>query len=393
MSTLGGDSARHIVFVAPFGLRRKTTVWARTLPLAEHLVALGHTATILIPPWDSPETAGTCEQQNGVTLEQVRLTGGPAAILQRLLARISQLQPAVVQIVKPRAYAGLVQFWLWQRRNGHRWRIVLDVDDWEQAWASINRYSWPMARFLAWQEEWGFRHAHGITAASRWLMDAASRAAPSIPRLYLPNGVTRLLQPALRPPPDPAGPPRILFFSRFVEVDPEWLAAFWAAVWTELPTAELIIAGEPVQSWLAEPFRAALAGAPRVQWAGYVSRDHLPGLYASATCAIFPADPIPLHQAKCSVRLATTLLNGVPVIASAVGEQSYYGADGAASLVAAGATPQEFAAAVVQVLRQPAARALLRARAEEHLLRRYAWSGLADHLARFYADLLGDPHD
>ena len=33
----------RIAFVAPFGLGQKTTVWARTLPLARYLAAQGHT--------------------------------------------------------------------------------------------------------------------------------------------------------------------------------------------------------------------------------------------------------------------------------------------------------------------------------------------------------------
>ncbi len=386
MSTPGSSPHLNVVFVAPFGLRHKTTVWARTLPLAEQLVAKAHTATILIPPWDSPETAGTREERHGVTLEQVQLRGGLPATLKRLVTRVHELQPDIVHIVKPRAHAGLVQFWLWQRRRAHTWRLILDVDDWEQAWAGVNRYPWAVARFLAWQETWGLRHAHGVTAASHWLMDAVDRATPAIPRLYLPNGVTALPSPP--EPPRPGDPPRILFFSRFIEIAPSWLAAFWAAVQTQLPVAELIIAGEPVQPWLAQPFRAALSSATGVTWAGFVPRDQLPALYAAATCAIFPAAAIPLHQAKCSVRLATTLLHGVPVIASAVGEQSYYGAEEAAVLVPAAATPTEFAAAVVRVVQQPGARATLRARAEAHLLARYAWPDLTDRLTAFYAAIL-----
>jgi hypothetical protein len=65
----------------------------------------------------------------------------------------------------------------------------------------------------------------------------------------------------------------------------------------------------------------------------------LPSLYPHIGCAIFPAQPTVLQQAKCSVRLATTLLSGVPVVASAVGEQAAYGAEGAANLVPAGALP------------------------------------------------------
>ena len=106
------------------------------------------------------------------------------------------------------------------------------------------------------------------------------------------------------------------------------------------PTARLLVAGTPVQPGLDDAFRRAIAAlapgsAAPVEWLGYVQRDDLAAIYAAAGCAIFPADAVPLQQAKCSVRLATTLLAGMPVVASAVGEQVTYGADGAARLVPA----------------------------------------------------------
>jgi glycosyltransferase involved in cell wall biosynthesis len=393
----------RVFFVAPFGLKHKTTVWARTLPLAQALVAQGHSATILIPPWDSPEDAGTVESVGGVLMQQISLDGGLLASVRRLLQLIDQASPQIIHIVKPRAHAGLVQWWLWQRRlqdakqGKTKAKLILDVDDWEQAWNPVNRYNWLVGRFLAWQEEWGIRHADGITTASRWLETKVATVAPQIPRLYLPNGVNPL--PTL---PDefhhnasdssiPAHPPQVLFFTRFIEVAPSWLADFWKALHQEMPTVEFIIAGTPVQPWLAEPFQQSLAGLPQVKWLGYIQPEDLRQLYARATCAIFPAQAIPLLQAKCSVRLATTLLHGLPVIASDVGEQANYGADGAARLLPADATPVEFAHAVSEVIRNPTEYTALRAQATKRLITRYAWSHLTGQLIGFYTSLLDPP--
>jgi glycosyltransferase involved in cell wall biosynthesis len=94
-----------------------------------------------------------------------------------------------------------------------------------------------------------------------------------------------------------------------------------------------------------------------------------------------------LQQAKCSVRLATTLLSGVPVVASAVGEQAAYGAEGAANLVPAGASPEEFAAAVAAVLAAPSAQTRLSATARRRLLERYNWPALGDRLHAFYTEV------
>ncbi len=96
-------------------------------------------------------------------------------------------------------------------------------------------------------------------------------------------------------------------------------------------------------------------------------------LYARTACAIFPAAPVPLQQAKCSVRLATTLLRGTPVVASAVGEQANYGADGAAVLVPPDAPPAHFAGEVVRVLKNPVQQRELGTVAIHRLLERYAW--------------------
>ena len=386
----------RIAFVAPFGLGQKTTVWARTLPLARALAAQGHQATVLIPPWDTAADAGQCWVDHGVAVKNVATAGGPAAILARLLAELRQFPADVIHIVKPRAYAGLVQWWLWQaqRLRPAPYRLVLDVDDWEQAWAEVNSYPRLLARFLAWQEEWGLRHAAGITAASQWLVARAGEYAPHTPVLYLPNGVDF---DAPLPPEQEAGAAagrRVLFFSRFVEVSPDWLADFWLALSSRHQAAILVVAGKALQpareaAYSAALRRAAPAAWPRVQWLGYVQPHRLADLYASADCAIFPAANTPLHQAKCSVRLATTLLHGVPVVASAVGEQAAYGAAGAARLVPAAATPAEFAEAVSQVLGAPIDRSQMRLAARQRLRQHYEWADLGWRLNDFYTKILG----
>ena len=378
----------RIVFVAPFGLKHKTTVWARTLPIAQQLVAAGHTATILVPPWDSPEDAGQEEVIDGVRVVQLSVSGGLLPTVRRLLVATAQANPHIIHSVKPRAHAGLVQWWRWQRRAGSNAKLVLDVDDWEQAWNPVNRYNWFVGQFMAWQEEWGIRHADGITTASRWLTDKIATVAPQMPTLYLPNGVTPLTEPPVALPTEAAHSPQVLFFTRLVEVSPAWLHDFWAATRDLVPTAEFVIAGTPVQPWLAAPFHAAMADLPQVRWTGYVPTNQLRDLYAQATCAIFPAMPIPLLQAKCSVRLATTLLHGVPVIASAVGEQVSYGAEGAATFVPADATPTEFAQVVASVIHTPTDNVQTRDDATANLLTRYAWSRLTATLPAFYESLL-----
>jgi glycosyltransferase involved in cell wall biosynthesis len=72
------------------------------------------------------------------------------------------------------------------------------------------------------------------------------------------------------------------------------------------------------------------------------------------------------------------------VVASAVGEQAAYGAQGAATLLPPTATPAEFAQAVRQLLQNPAQRVAMIAQARQHLVDHYQWRMLGQTLTAFY---------
>jgi len=244
---------------------------------------------------------------------------------------------------------------------------------------------------LAWQEEWGIRHAHGVTAASRWLENRVHDYAPNTPVLYLPNGVAVTNAPIRPRQAAPGEPPTILLFSRFVEVDPAWMGEFWADMQAKTPTVRLIIAGQGIRPRHETAMRVVIeaatdpSGPSQVTWLGYVDASDLAAAVDEADCAIFPAANVPLNQAKCSVRLATTLMAGLPVVASAVGEQAHYGRGGAARLVAADASPADFAQAVADLLARPRDRAALAAQARDRLVKLYNWERLGEKLDGFYA--------
>ena len=389
--------SHRICFVAPFGLRLKGTVRARILPLAQELAQRGHEVMLLIPPWDSPDDAGKRWEEGRVRIVNVSVKGGLLLTVGRMVADVRRFRPHILHIVKPRAHAGLIQWLIWHMPNLTRRstvRIFLDVDDWEQAWEEAAGYSWPLARFLAWQEEWGLRHAHGITAASRWLEMRVNDYAPTTPVLYLPNGVAVNNAPIRPRQAAPGQPPTVLLFSRFVEVDPAWIGEFWTAMQQKVPNVRLIVAGQAIQPQHEAAMRIAIESAtlpstlsapPKVRWLGYVDPPALSAAVDSADCAIFPAADVPLNQAKCSVRLATTLMTGLPVVASAVGEQIGYAGEGAAWLVDAEASPADFAQAVADLLLAPPDRIALAAQARRHLADRYDWEKLGELLNDFYA--------
>jgi glycosyltransferase involved in cell wall biosynthesis len=151
----------------------------------------------------------------------------------------------------------------------------------------------------------------------------------------------------------------------------------------------LIVAGSALQPGREQVFQERMrylnpTCANQVGWLGYVSQDQQTTIFRTVDCAIFPAMNVPLLQAKCSVKLATTLLHGVPVVASAVGEQAAYGAEGAACLVDPAATPAEFAGAVASLLRQPACQQAMIDAARRRLGSTYDWSALGAKLENFY---------
>ena len=89
----------------------------------------------------------------------------------------------------------------------------------------------------------------------------------------------------------------------------------------QIPEAQLLIAGEAFQAGREALYKQAMLqtnplAAAQVEWLGYVQPATLPQLYAQVACAIFPSSRTPLLEAKCSVKLATTLLSGVPVVAT-----------------------------------------------------------------------------
>ncbi len=377
----------RIMFVAPFGMGRKTTVWARTLPLAAELAALGHTVRILVPPWDSPEEACTVLHHRRVTIQRVTVRGGLVLIVARMLWAIRAFQPEVLHFVKPRAYSGICQWLVHQSRILSQMSsslLLLDADDWEQAWnhqlATRPWVSW----FLAWQEEWGLRHAQGVTVASQWLGRRVRAYAPELPCLYLPNGATL---PSAIPTGPRQGPPTVLWFTRFVEIDPAWMTKFWSELQAQVPECQLLVAGAPVESGLEKAFQEALMPQTQerahVEWLGYVEPATLPDLYDRAHCAIVPARESAANLAKCSMRMLDVIANGMPCVASRVGEQARFGDLSQVTLLDATVTSSMFVAAVVARLHHPGTPGSQNARD----MRVPTWPVLARYLDHFYRTL------
>ncbi len=404
---------QHFLFVGTFGLRPKGTLSRRALPLAQALARRGHAVTLLAPPWDWPADAGRCEQMGGVEVVQVRVNGGPLAILARLLMAIWRRRPTVVVACKPKGYSGLVLWCLWWQRRLGAWRgqLWLDVDDWEAGWNERLAYPRPLAMLFAWQEPWCLAHADRVTAASRWLQVYAAAVRQTNPAdgqvVYLPNGIDRISVSPLAAVVKP-GPPTVLLYTRFVEVTPARIVRIWAQVIRQVPSARLIVIGDAapgagraieIAATVAKPTcmgyasrseytgspaadlraRTAAAGlASSIIVLGWTPAAALPGVLAAADVAWAPLADTGINRARCPVKLVELLAAGLPVVADDVGEASTYITSGVNGLLVAPGADARTVQALCQLLTD---RAYARNRgqaAAAHVARDFLWDRLVE---------------
>jgi glycosyltransferase involved in cell wall biosynthesis len=389
----------NVVMIGPFGLQPKGTVSARALPMAKALVARGHGVTLLIPPWDHPADAGREWEEDGVRVVNLPLPLRlplffHLALALRLVRLALALRPDVVHCFKPKAYSGLAHFILWWlcRLGLAHLRLVVDEDDWEQAWNDLAPYSRAQRRVFVWQERWGLTHADAVVVASRELMRlVAGMGVPPGRIFYVPNGI--------RPLPGDAPHPQaarmlwelddalvILLYTRFFEFTLERVVEVLRRVVAQEPRAKLLIVGEGLFSEEAD-LDDLLANARLSEHAvftSWVEFEHLPDYFAAADVAIFPYDDTLVNRTKCSAKLVDLLTAGLPVVANAVGQNAEYIADGESGLLVPPADDAAFADAVLRLLADAGLRSRLGAAAARRMHDCFDWQHLAAEVEKAY---------
>ena len=398
----------HVVMIGPFGLRPRGTMSVRALPLAKALVARGHRATLLLPPWQNPEDAGRCWEEDGVRagdvvrVENLPLPAGiPGWFHGRLAIRLAQrareLRPDVIHTFKPKAYAGLAHLLLHRGATP----VVVDTDDWEGpgGWNDLNPYPAPLRWFFTWQERWGLRRADAVTAASQALVTLTwATGGPPERVSYLPNGFAWPHPPVTRAPHER---PTLLLYTRFFEFD---LARLWRivqAVRRARPKVRLWVVGEGFfgeEARLQELARAAgwriSASTPPppdadLILAGWAPLAEQPAHFAQADVALYPFDDTLINRAKCPVKLMDLLAAGVPVVGDGVGHIASVITGGETGVLVPPGEDEAFAAAVLALLDAPARREALGAQAAQHVRAHVSWPALAARAERAYGYALG----
>lgn len=385
----------RIAMVGPFGFHPKKTMRSRALPLAKALVDRGHDLFMLMPPWHTPAEAGRQWVEDGVSIKFCSLKGGLPGTTARMIRESLAWQPDVVHTFKPKAYSGLVGWWLWQFRR-QRITLVTDTDDWEGAggWNDISGYSRIQRIFFSWQERWGYKHNHALTVASRTLERIALEMDVAQDRLlYLPNGPG--IQQAssdrqqIREKLELNQNPTLLLYSRLFEFEKSRLFTILDGVKSAVPDLKILGVGTGLHQQEALEFKQLLAGSALKSAfvdVGWQEEATLPGFLAAADVGLYLMEDTLLNRAKCPVKLADMLWMGLPVVGEAIGQVPEYVVDGESGLLRRSGDNQGVIADLIRLLGDSNLRKRLGSGARQHIYSNFRWSLQAMRVEKLYHD-------
>lgn len=389
-----------IVFLAPFGIRPKGTLIARMLPLADELQRLGHTVTIVAPPYTNPEDSGRVETVRGVTVRNVELPASVGAISAPVIAwrmyRVAMAeQPDLVHLFKPKGYGGLAAMMLalFRRIGVRQPMLFVDMDDWEGRGGmnDLHPYSAIEKSLFQFQEEWIPLQAAGITVASRTLQAKAwGMGAPLQRVLYLPNCVEDmptadgcLVRERLGIPGDA---PVLLLYTRFFEFSQDKLHYLLAEIHRRVPGVRFLVVGKGRnnEESLLLARGEELGFSRALVMGGWLEPDDIPSYLAAGDVAIYPFSDTLINRSKCPAKLTEILRAGVPVVADAVGQLAEYVKSGVSGVLCDPDDWREMADRTTDLLLDQKRREELGVAGRKYLLDKFAWNGYAEKLNQFY---------
>ncbi len=431
----------NIVMIGPFGLKAKSTMRERALPMARALVKRGNQVTVIVPPWDSPEDAGKSWRDDGVQVINTALPKAKSPLyhlqLTGWLVRLAlQFEPAVIHLFKPKAYAGLAHVLLHalKRLKRHNIKLVVDEDDWEIAWNEVNDYTVAQKHFFAWQEPWGLAYADAVTVASKHLRYLVEKyRVPPKAIYYVPNGVRSIYSPLkvlkahalwqeemlrvaagvenapggdflpekafldldlrykefgnrIRLQYDLFDRPVILLYTRFAEFELSTLMDVIYKVSRYMPVARWLIVGKGYFGEEKELERMAneRGVADKLIFTGWVSQQELPYYFDAANVALHLYEDNVINRTKCSVKLLDLMSAGVPVVATNVGQNAEYIVHrDTGALVSTGDT-EAMAGTLVSVLNNEGTQYFLGRAAARHVSQAFKWDNLVRVVEKAY---------
>ncbi|MSQ23704.1 MAG: glycosyltransferase [Chloroflexi bacterium] len=387
----------RIAYLAPFGLRPKGTTVSRVLPLARALASQGAQVRLVIPPWDDPGSAGKQVLEGDLEIVHASLTPHPGrffALIRELNRLVVAYEPDVVHVFKPIGYSGLLAWWWANRWKGDQAPLLfLDCDDLEGAAGWGGRRGLGSLGFVrGLQETQTIRAVGRVTAASRWLESYVSRLGVSAEDIqYLPNGWssadrTELEDPAFAAA--PAGPPALLWYTRFTEAKPARAAELLAQLLRPDPSRRLIILGDELERGAQGKLRWALeqrgVGA-QVDWLPYAPGTLARIVRTRDIVAVYPLDDDLTNLARCPAKIVELMSLGVPVVAEAVGEATTYLREFATDCLTSPGDSDALGRSVEQLVRNPGKRESLGDGLRQEAVR-WEWAGLGANLMAWYVE-------
>jgi glycosyltransferase involved in cell wall biosynthesis len=370
------------------------------LPLAAELQKLGHTVTIVAPPYTNPEDSGITGIVSGVRLVNITLPNagkalGSLPMAWRMFRAALGEKPDLVHLFKPKGYGGLAaMLFILLRRLGFRMPpLFLDTDDWEGKGGMNELVSYSAAEKIlyAFQEQWLPPRMRGVTVASRMLEELALGMGLDRERvLYLPNcvddqprGNGMRVRKKLGISPEA---PVVLLYTRFFEFSQEKLHSVFSGIYRRVPEVRFLIVGKGrnneeeqlVAASLEQGFKDALV------LAGWVEPTELPDYLAAGDVAIYPFADTLVNRAKCPAKLTELLRAGLPVVADRIGQIPEYVAPELHGLLCDPDSRDEMAAKCADLLVDGAQRERASLAGRAFILETCSWRGYAGLLLDFY---------
>ncbi len=370
------DAPYDVVMLGTFALWRLGTLQARALPFARELAARGYRCAIVTSPWDMPSERGVVEVHDGVLIINTRSSSATTLpAVQQQLDAVRRLRPRLVHLFKPRGFGGLAA----SRLIGQI-PVIVDSDDWEGdgGWNQHGNYTLPQRRLFDWQERTLLRDADAVTAASTLLeyraatLRGSSRNVRRLPNGLAPSWIVELAAArGVARPDHERRHPTVLLYSRFEEFEPGWPDSFARSLRSLVPEARIVAVGG--------------GGFNGIEPLGYVARDDLPSVLASADVAVFPYRDSLITRSKQSVKLLELMAAGCAVVASDVGDVPAVLRN--TGRVVAGHDPDRFAIESALLLRDQSGRRALGAAAHAQVRDRFSIPAIVDDLLAVYAVL------
>ena len=386
-----------IVFIAPFGLRPKGTVFARMLPLAKELQCLDNELLIVVPPYTNPEDSGREELVSGIRIKNITLPQFTSSALAapiiawRIYSSVLSEKPDIVHLFKPKGFGGLAVQLL--ARLEPEISIFVDTDDWEGKGGmnDLHAYSLPERMLFEYQERRLPKLASAVSVASRVLQERISGfGIPEDRILYLPNCVA-----AEAPGEGSSVRSRLgiavnqlvlLLYTRFFEFSQEHLAWLFADLARRSPDLFFLVVGKGSRgedAYLRQ--HAEQAGySDRLHMTGWLDPEDIPDYLAAGDVAVYPFADTPVNRSKCPAKLTQLLAAGIPVVAHRVGMISEYIQNDVTGVLCEKDDWESMSDRVLSLLSNPQHRELLGKSAKQCILKDFSWAPYAKRLADVY---------